>query len=442
MILRIFMHIPLLLSLLVNCSTTPQKDKRLLVNLSAPDESEEESKDIKQKLEKFQKDKEKLSDKITNEDNVSVNIVLKNLILKPNFWKENESLFLVNAELRLFAELTEKGLKKNVTYLNDSDRSIDSFDINRFCYGYPNTIRLSESKDFEKKLIDSLINWLSQPKNSRKPLGDEILQKSLEWIKVANLDKIEKKEQEDFKKNLNSLLSNSAKTLQNEKEQTDKTIVWLGKLKETTIEDYVYSKYAILPVNQPIFSSAKVSTSAPSLHLRLFLKEIDQVLQGTDRTRLEQAFTNTQSQTDILVDKSVLTKATGKKWYDYLALVYGVFEVVTEIYNIMNYDDDVMAHTFILQKDSWYSPRHDKTLSNFRTEESKDLKNYLKEKHWFRNENGNWFPLEASSNESEFFIPKGKNVMAVNHLISIESQTVFAQIEIEVGKNELDVKRK
>jgi hypothetical protein len=215
----------------------------------------------------------------------------------------------------------------------------------------------------------------------------------------------------------------------------------LRKLKETTIEDYVYSKYAILPVNQPIFSSAKVSTSAPSLHLRLFLKEIDQVLQGTDRTRLEQAFTNTQSQTDILVDKSVLTKATGKKWYDYLALVYGVFEVVTEIYNVMNYDDDVMAHTFILQKDSWYSPRHDKNLSNFRTEESKELKNYLKEKHWFRNENGNWLPLEASSNESEFFIPKGKNVMAVNHLISIESQTVFAQIEIEVGKNELESKK-
>jgi hypothetical protein len=441
MILRIFMYIPLLLSLLVNCSSTPQKDKRLLINLSAPDESEEESKDIKQKLEKFQKDKEKLSNKITNEDNVSVNIVLKNLILKPNFWKENESLFLVNAELRLFAELTEKGLKKNVTYLNDSDRSIDSFDINRFCYGYPNTIRLSESKDFEKKLIDSLINWLSQPKNSRKPLEDEILQKSLGWIKVANLDKIERKDQDEFRKNLITLLSNDLKNLQKEKGQTDKTIDLLRKLKETTIEDYVYSKYAILPVNQPIFSSAKVSTSAPSLHLRLFLKEIDQVLQGTDRTRLEQAFTNTQSQTDILVDKSVLTKATGKKWYDYLALVYGVFEVVTEIYNVMNYDDDVMAHTFILQKDSWYSPRHDKNLSNFRTEESKELKNYLKEKHWFRNENGNWLPLEASSNESEFFIPKGKNVMAVNHLISIESQTVFAQIEIEVGKNELESKK-
>jgi|JI10StandDraft_1071094.scaffolds.fasta_scaffold335745_2 hypothetical protein len=441
MILRIFMYIPLLLSLLVNCSSTPQKDKRLLINLSAPDESEEESKDIKQKLEKFQKDKEKLSNKITNEDSVSVNIVLKNLILKPNFWKENESLFLVNAELRLFAELTEKGLKKNVTYLNDSDRSIDSFDINRFCYGYPNTIRLSESKDFEKKLIDSLINWLSQPKNSRNPLGDEILQKSLGWIKVANLDKIERKDQDEFRKNLITLLSNDLKNLQKEKGQTDKTIDLLRKLKETTIEDYVYSKYAILPVNQPIFSSAKVSTSAPSLHLRLFLKEIDQVLQGTDRTRLEQAFTNTQSQTDILVDKSVLTKATGKKWYDYLALVYGVFEVVTEIYNVMNYDDDVMAHTFILQKDSWYSPRHDKNLSNFRTEESKELKNYLKEKHWFRNENGNWLPLEASSNESEFFIPKGKNVMAVNHLISIESQTVFAQIEIEVGKNELESKK-
>jgi hypothetical protein len=178
MILRIFMYIPLLLSLLVNCSSTPQKDKRLLINLSAPDESEEESKDIKQKLEKFQKDKEKLSNKITNEDSVSVNIVLKNLILKPNFWKENESLFLVNAELRLFAELTEKGLKKNVTYLNDSDRSIDSFDINRFCYGYPNTIRLSESKDFEKKLIDSLINWLSQPKNSRNPLGMRFYKKA------------------------------------------------------------------------------------------------------------------------------------------------------------------------------------------------------------------------------------------------------------------------
>jgi hypothetical protein len=339
--------ISILLVIIVNCATTsknPQEDTRLLINLDISEEVEREETVIP-------KNSEKLSSNITNEDTVSVRIVLKNLILKPSFWNEVEYSFLGDAELRLFGELTEKGQKrKNVTFLNDKD--IDSFDISRSVYGNSNTIQLSNERETKNNVVNS--------------------------------------------------------------------------------------KYTFVPVNRVIFSSAKVSTSAPSLHMRLYVKEIDQILQGTDRTRLEQVFNDAQTQNDILVDKSVLTKATGKKWHDYLALIYGVFEIFGELYNVINYDDDVLIHNFILQKDSWYSPRFDTYLSVFKTEDVKKLRGLLKEKHEFRNENGIWTPLVPVGRE--YYIPEGSNVMAVDHLISIESPTCFAQIEIEVAKDEWTTK--